>query len=326
MRLISFERQGLCRLGAWIDGDATIVDLADAAAQHGTAADSFASMMQLIEAGPSALDTARRLVDDPPDTALYPSAGMKILAPLPEPKQIRDFLCFEGHLRNVISAIIEMQARESDDPEAVRAALRESPGLQIAPIWYKQPLYYNCSRLCVGGPDEDVVWPAYSKLRDYELELAVVIGKRGRDIRPEQALEHVFGYTLFNDLSARDEQFAVMEGKLGPGKGKDFDKGNVFGPCIVTADEIPDPGSLEMTARINGEEWSRGNTASMHHSFQDVIAAASRAETIHPGEILGSGTVPTGCGVEHLRFLEHGDVVELEAEHIGILRTRIVVE
>jgi 2-keto-4-pentenoate hydratase/2-oxohepta-3-ene-1,7-dioic acid hydratase in catechol pathway len=178
----------------------------------------------------------------------------------------------------------------------------------------------------VAGPDEEVVWPHFSSLRDYELELAVVIGSGGRDIRREDALAHVFGYTIFNDLSARDEQFAVMEGRLGPGRGKDFDKSNVFGPCIVTADEIPDPGVLEMVARVNGEEWSRGNSSMMYHRFEDVIAEASRCETIHPGEILGSGTVPTGCGVELLRFLENGDLVELEIERIGKLRTRIVVQ
>jgi 2-keto-4-pentenoate hydratase/2-oxohepta-3-ene-1,7-dioic acid hydratase in catechol pathway len=323
---VTWEQGGQARLGAWIDGDARIVDLAAEAAAQGMEPAPFTSMLALIEAGEAALDAARGLAADPRDENLRETSAVRLLAPLPAPTQVRDFLCFEGHLRNVIAAAIEMRARASEDPEATRAALRESPAFRIAPVWYQKPLYYTCSRMCVAGPDEEVRWPSYSRLRDFELELAAVIGRCGRDIPHERALQHVFGYTIFNDLSARDEQFAVMEGKLGPGKGKDFDKGNVFGPCIVTSDEIPDPGVLEMCARVNGEEWSRGNSSAMHHRFEDVIAEVSRCETIHPGEILGSGTVPTGSGLEQLRFLEHGDVVELEIERIGVLRTRIVAE
>jgi 2-keto-4-pentenoate hydratase/2-oxohepta-3-ene-1,7-dioic acid hydratase in catechol pathway len=115
-----------------------------------------------------------------------------------------------------------------------------------------------------------------------------------------------------------------MAGRLGPAKGKDFDTGNVFGPWIVTADELADPYSLEMVARVNGEEWSRGNSGQMHHRFEDLIAWVSRSETLHPGEILGSGTVGTGCGLEQGRFLEAGDLVELEIEGIGVLRNRFV--
>jgi 2-keto-4-pentenoate hydratase/2-oxohepta-3-ene-1,7-dioic acid hydratase in catechol pathway len=114
-----------------------------------------------------------------------------------------------------------------------------------------------------------------------------------------------------------------MAGTLGPAKGKDFDTGNIFGPWIVTPDEIDDLYDLTMVARVNGEEWSRGSTATMHHRFEDLIAFVSRSETLHPGEILGSGTVGTGCGLEHGRFLQPGDVVELEIEHIGVLRNRI---
>jgi 2-keto-4-pentenoate hydratase/2-oxohepta-3-ene-1,7-dioic acid hydratase in catechol pathway len=159
---------------------------------------------------------------------------------------------------------------------------------------------------------------------DFELEFAAVIGIAGRDIRPENALDHVFGYTVFNDFSARDEQFRAMAGKLGPGKGKDFDNANALGPCIVTSDEIGDPYSLNMTARVNGEEWSNGHTSSMFHRFEQVIAHISRSETIHPGEVLGSGTVGTGCGLEQNRYLQSGDVVELEIERIGVLRNRVL--
>jgi 2-keto-4-pentenoate hydratase/2-oxohepta-3-ene-1,7-dioic acid hydratase in catechol pathway len=115
-----------------------------------------------------------------------------------------------------------------------------------------------------------------------------------------------------------------MAGGLGPAKGKDFDGANAFGPCIVTADEVGDPYDLEMIVRVNGEERSRGSSGSMHWRFEDLIAHVSRGETLHPGEILGSGTVGDGCGLEQLRFLEDGDVVEIEIGRIGVLRNRVV--
>jgi 2-keto-4-pentenoate hydratase/2-oxohepta-3-ene-1,7-dioic acid hydratase in catechol pathway len=113
-------------------------------------------------------------------------------------------------------------------------------------------------------------------------------------------------------------------GQLGPGKGKDFDNSNVMGPCLVTADELADPYGLEMKVRVNGEEWGRGNSRDMHWKFEDCIAHVSRSETLHPGEFFGSGTVGNGCGLEHMKFLEPGDTVELEVEKIGVLRNRVV--
>ena len=115
-----------------------------------------------------------------------------------------------------------------------------------------------------------------------------------------------------------------MAGQLGPGKGKDFDNANAMGPCLVTADEIGDPYRLEMVVRVNGEERGRGNSRDMRWKFEDCIAHASRSETLHPGEFFGSGTVGNGCGLESLRFLQHGDTVELEVEGIGVLRNRVV--
>jgi 2-keto-4-pentenoate hydratase/2-oxohepta-3-ene-1,7-dioic acid hydratase in catechol pathway len=159
---------------------------------------------------------------------------------------------------------------------------------------------------------------------DFELEFGCYIGKAGCDIAKEKAREHIFGYTLFNDFSARDEQTKEMAGQLGPGKGKDFDGGNAMGPCLVTADELTDPYRLTMAVRVNGEEWGRGNSSDMHWTFEDCIAHASRAETVFPGEFFGSGTVGNGCGLEQLRFLQSGDTVELEVEGIGILRNRVV--
>ena len=159
---------------------------------------------------------------------------------------------------------------------------------------------------------------------DFELEFGCYIGKPGKDIAKAKARKHIFGYTIFNDFSARDEQAIEMAGQLGPGKGKDFDNANAMGPCLVTADEIGDPYRLEMKVRVNGEEWGRGNSRDMHWKFEDCIAHASRSETLHAGEFFGSGTVGNGSGLEQMRFLNPGDTVELEVEGIGILRNRIV--
>lgn len=139
----------------------------------------------------------------------------------------------------------------------------------------------------------------------------------------DKARDYIVGYTIFNDMSARDAQALEMPGMLGPAKSKDFDTGNVMGPCLVTADEVPDPYDLQMIARVNGEEWGRGTTRDMRWTFADVIAHISRSETLYPGEVLGSGTVGNGCGLEQLRYLKPGDVVELEIEAIGTLRTRV---
>ncbi len=209
-------------------------------------------------------------------------------------------------------------------PCGTRASTPTGPKKSFPPeAWYQQPLYYKANRFAVSGPEEVVEWPAYSRLMDYECELACVIGRPGRDIPVSRAREHVFGFTIFNDFSARDAQAIEMAGGLGPAKGKDFDKANAFGPCIVTMDELGDPYDLEMIVRVNGAERSRGCSGSMHWKFEDMIAHASLGETLHAGEILGSGTVGDGCGLEHLKFLEDGDVVELEISGIGVLRNTV---
>ena len=286
-------------------------------------------MQALIEAGEPALGRAREIVADAQHSGrgVIDAASVRLLAPLPVPPQMRDFLCFEKHL---IQAFARMRARARRD----RARSRKSDardGDKQAPtsvpkIWYERPSFYKPSRFAVCGTDQDVTWPAYSKTIDYELEFACVIGKAGRDIPKDKARAHIFGYTIFNDLSARDEQSQEMLSNLGPGKGKDFDNSNPIGPCIVTADEIPDPYALDMIVRVNGEERGRGNSREMHWKYEDCIAFVSRDETIHPGELFCSGTVGNGSGLEIGRYVEPGEVVELEVEKIGVLRNRIVRE
>ena len=152
----------------------------------------------------------------------------------------------------------------------------------------------------------------------------MVTGRKGKNLRAADALDYVFGYTIYNDVSARDLQINEMRGQLGPAKGKDFDTGNILGPCIVTVDEIGDPYNLGMRARLNGEELSQGNSGDIHHSFESMIEHVSRDETIWPGEVFGSGTIGGGSGHEHFRLMEVGDTVELEVEKIGVLRNTVV--
>ena len=189
---------------------------------------------------------------------------------------------------------------------------------------YEEPIYYKCNRFTVVGTGTDVVMPGYTQQLDYELEFGFFLGRRGKNIRREDARGHIFGYCIFNDFSARDQQTREMQGMLGPTKGKDFDTGNAMGPWLVTADEMPDPYALIMVARVNGEERSRGMSGTMHHKFEDILAHVSKDETVYPGEFFGSGTVGNGSGMEFNRYLKVGDVVELEIDGLGVLRNRVV--
>ena len=260
----------------------------------------FSSVLEIVEGGQNALDRAHEALKHSP--VVLGRQSVTLLAPIPHPPQMRDFLCFEKHLVQAFRAI----------------------GKNPPQTWYERPVFYHPSRFSVCGPEAEVPWPAYTERLDFELEFGCYIGRPGKDIPKARAREHVFGYTIFNDFSARDEQTKEMAGQLGPGKGKDFDNANAMGPCLVTADEIGDPYRLEMAVRVNSEEWGRGNSRDMHWKFEDCIAHASRSETLHPGEFFGSGTVGNGCGLEQLRFLKPGDVVELEVEGIGTLRNRVV--
>ena len=211
-------------------------------------------------------------------------AGARLLAPL-RPRSLRDFLAFEGHLRG-----------------AYRGLGREIPA--------------------VIGPDTEVPWPAFTDQLDHELELAAVIGRRVRDVSPETAAECIFGYTIWNDLSARDVQRREVPIGLGPGKAKDWDGANVLGPCLVTADEF-DAEAARMAVRVNGELWGESSTAEMHHSFADMIVYASRSLTLYPGEVFRAAEYWGPDGLELDRWVQEGDVIELEIEGIGVLRNTI---
>ncbi|MGH2700594.1 MAG: fumarylacetoacetate hydrolase family protein [Actinomycetota bacterium] len=190
----------------------------------------------------------------------------------------------------------------------------------VPDLFYELPVYYKMNPVTVLGHDEMVPWPGGARFMDYELEIAIVIGTAGADLQPDEALAHVLGVTVMNDFSARDVQAREMTAGFGPAKGKDF--GTVLGPWVTTLDEL-DLGDLTMLARVNGEEWSRGSTSTLTWSLEELVAYASRNEIVVPGQVIGSGTVGLGCGLELFRKLSPGDVVELEIEGIGILRNRL---
>ena len=315
MKLVTYRGEGdAARLGMLVDEERSILDI-DAAHRRmaGSADPAFASMQALIDAGPAALDRVRKLADDhdEADRVAARERG-QLLAPLPRPLQMRDCLCFEEHLTNAIDGRNRVAGLTERTPEQQR---------RLA-LFRSRPFWYKCNRLAFTGPDTEVRWPAFSTWMDFELEFAAVIGRGGRNIAHGEATSHIFGFTIFNDFSARDVQNDEMA-SLGPCRSKDFDDANVLGPCIGTADAF-NLADARMEARVNGERWGGGSTASMSTSFADLIAFISAGETLYPGELLGSGTVGTGCGLEIGRRLQSGDEVELEVEGIGILRNRVV--
>ena len=283
----------------------------------------FKTMLDMISAGEEALNLAKQILETHDQNYSHALADISIKTPVLEPPQIRDFLCFEEHLLNAFAMLRKKKADAEPDPEEALKRFEAEGAFKPPEIWYEQPLYYKPSRFGVIGSDEDVLWPFFSELMDYELEFGAWIGKSGIDVTPEEAKEMIFGYSIFNDISARDTQAREMPAGFGPGKGKDFETGQIIGPCIVTADSF-DPYDTEMIVRINGEEVSRGYSGNMYWKFEDCISHTSRAERLHPGEFFCSGTVGGGCGLEHDRFLSPNDIMELEIIGIGTLRNRIV--
>ena len=226
------------------------------------------------------------------------------------PASIRDFYAFEQHVKTA----------------------NDNRGRSVPSAWYEIPVFYFTNHTAIYGTDSIVPYPKKSNALDYELEVACVISKAGKDIQAEDAEDYIFGYTIYNDWSARDVQKQEMSVGLGPAKGKDFAQS--FGPYLVTPDELADrhmgrPGvyDLEMVARVNGEERSRGNWKDLHWSFGQMIERASDGVMLHVGDVIGSGTVGTGCLLEVTRaqgpWLQPGDVVELEIERLGVLRNTV---
>jgi 2-keto-4-pentenoate hydratase/2-oxohepta-3-ene-1,7-dioic acid hydratase in catechol pathway len=291
----------------------------------------YSSLLTILRFGPPAFDSLRRLEEafhsgsgrlDLEDI-LMPADEVRLVAPIPRPNSLRDFLVFEEHLCNCMHTF----AKWMFPPAAwLNTAVRRVTGrplLRPPRAWYQFPIYYKGNADTVVGPDEPVIWPSYSTKLDYELEFGVYLWKAGKDISAKDATGHIAGFTIFNDFSARDTQFIEMAGRLGPAKGKDFDTGNVMGPYLVTPDEVGDPYALGMRAFVNGNKWSEGSSRTMKFSFEEMIAHVSRSETIYPGDFFGSGTVGSGCGLELDRWIQRGDRVTLEVDHLGRLTSPI---
>jgi fumarylacetoacetate (FAA) hydrolase len=215
---------------------------------------------------------------------------VELLPPVLHPPSVRDFYTFEQHVK----------------------AARAGRGLEVPEEWYRIPVFYFSNPAVIYGPEAEIPYPEGTEELDYELEVAAIIGDEGK----------IGSFTVMNDWSARDLQRAEMKVGLGPSKGKDF--ATSLGPIVVTPDEF-DGSSATMVARVNGEERSRGELGDMYHSWEAIVAHASRNTQLLPGDVLGSGTVGTGCILEHGdgRWLQPGDVVELEVKGIGVLRNRI---
>ncbi len=236
-----------------------------------------------------------------------------LLPPIPDPPTARDFFAFEQHVKTA----------------------RANMGLAMVPEWYEVPTFYFTNTSELYGHDNPVPYPIGSQALDFELEIACVVGRDGKDIPVEQADHYIAGYTIMNDWSARDFQMKDMAIGLGPGKGKDF--ATSLGPVLVTSDELSSRRTghgaserydMPMIARINGREVSHGNFNQIHYSFAEMIAYASRNTHIRVGDVIGSGTVGTGCilelGTQVHPWLQRDDEVELEIEGIGVLRNRVL--
>ena len=325
MRLVTFTPpsvRALPRIGVLL-GD-LVVDVAAVAEERSRSGGLPASaarrlsaallppdMTAFLENGEISLDAARSALDWATEQSVvgddglglaWSSASVTLLSPVPEPPNFRDFNTFEGH---------------------TLAASRQM-GSSIHPNWYEMPAYYKGTRSSITGPDSVLAWPEPSEKVDLEFEYAAVIGRTGKNLRPEDGFDHIVGFTICNDLSARDLQGKEMPLLLGPGKGKDFDGSTALGPALVTLDEIGDPANLAMRARINGELVCESSTGTAFWSWGQVIEHVSRNETLLPGDVLASGTVAGGSKLESGGpFLEPGDVIELEVEALGLLRTTI---
>jgi 2-keto-4-pentenoate hydratase/2-oxohepta-3-ene-1,7-dioic acid hydratase in catechol pathway len=233
-------------------------------------------------------------------------ATVTLLPPVPRPPSIRDFMAFEEHVVTASAAI----------------------GVQVDPLWYSQPVFYFTNPACLRGPHDPVAISPGSRAFDYELEVAAVIGREGSDLTPDAAVEHIAGYVLFCDWSARDLQSEEMKLNLGPAKGKD--SASSCGPWMLTPDELPP--AAEMTASVNGKPYSAGRLDALYWTFGEMIAYASRGTRVVPGDLIGSGTVGTGCilelsrvhGADAYPYLVRGDRVRLEVDGLGAIDAPVV--
>jgi fumarylacetoacetate (FAA) hydrolase len=270
---------------------------------------NYPTLLELLQ-DPSGMAKARQVLES--NQRGFALNTIMLLPPIPNPPTLRDFYAFEQHVK----------------------VARAKRGLDMIPEWYEIPTFYFSNTSELYGHDEPVPYPAHSKELDMELEIACVIGREGKDISVEEAAEYIAGYTIMNDWSARDFQRRDMKLYLGPGKGKDF--ATSLGPWLVTPDELAarrtgsgasERYDMTMVARVDDQEISHGNFNQIYYSFPQMIAHASHNARLRPGDVLGSGTVGTGCLLDSIKvhpWFQRGATIELEIDGIGVLRNRIV--
>jgi fumarylacetoacetate (FAA) hydrolase len=329
MRLVTYDRNGKERLGFIVGSVILDAEYGYEAAKkeiHGTLASFPSDILSLLHLGDSGVHEGKKLCawfasshhGTVPPEAVQSVMETRLYAPVPRPTSIRDGYAFRQHVETA----------------------RRNRGLEMIPVFDEIPIFYFTNHLAVTGEGDVFVQAEHLKQLDFELEIAIVIGKEGKNISARHADEYIFGFTVMNDWSARALQMQEMQMNLGPAKGKDF--ATSLGPCLVHRDElankcIPTPNnvgchySLAMKAYINGEQVSSGRVSDMRWTFAQIIERASYGVTLYPGDVIGSGTCGTGCLLElngskvfdPPRWLKVNDVVACEIEGIGILENRI---
>lgn len=279
--------------------------------QDGQLHGAGSTLLELLHSGTDLLEAGRRVLDDP--TEVLPLAEATLLAPIPDPPSVRDFMAFEAHVVTALTAV----------------------GMQVDPAWYSLPAFYFSNPAAITDPDAEIPVPPGCHMFDYELEVAAIVGRPGSDLGPRAAEACIAGFTILCDWSARDLQRVESRIGLGPVKAKDT--ATSLGPVLVTPDELEPFRSgngyaLRMSASVNGRRYSEGSWADLYWSFGEMLSYASRGTRLRPGDVIGSGTVGTGCilelagvaGPEEFPWLQVGDTVTLEVEQLGALSGRVV--
>jgi 2-keto-4-pentenoate hydratase/2-oxohepta-3-ene-1,7-dioic acid hydratase in catechol pathway len=299
MRWCSFSSPGggPGRLGAVTarDGSGRVLDVGAWARSRD--AETPADLVDLVESSAATQERVTDLVRAAPADGLgwVRPEEVRFLAPLRAPNSLRDFFAFRDHAE-----------RHRELPEA----------------WERVPVYFKGNRRSIVGPDEPVRWPSYTRRLDYEAEVAAVVGRKGRDLDPEAAAAHVFGYTIMNDWSARDVQKDEMACGLGPAKAKDF--ATSLGPWVVTPDEWDPEADHAVTVAVDGEVWSSGSTAGRHWTFGQMLSHVSQDEDLWPTDVLGSGTFGGGCGLDlGPRWIQRGQEVVVAVQGLGALSNTV---
>ncbi|RVW07806.1 fumarylacetoacetate hydrolase family protein [Prescottella agglutinans] len=281
----------------------------DAGGDHIYGLEAGVTLLSLLE-GDLLSEAGRNALHSPAE--VVGMGSVELAPPIPRPPSFRDFMSFETHLQN------SARMMSVDVPEA----------------WYRAPAFYFSNAAAMLGPNEPVKRPPATTALDYELEVAAVVGRAGSDLTPDQAKDHIAGYLVLCDWSARDFQREEIPLTMGPSKSKDFAtslSGFLVTPDELVGSEIAEGYDLSMTADVNGRRYSEGNLRDLHWSFPEMIAAASRNTIVSPGDIIGSGTVGTGCilelsglyGPEAFPYLSPGDRVRLEVAGIGVIEAGI---